>query len=65
MDLRAVDGHGTLAALVERGRVARACSASCYASFAGLDDDAARRVPLAAAKRAVERRLSGLADARR
>jgi NADH dehydrogenase len=56
VDLRAVDGQGTVALVsaAESAGVQR----FVYTSFAGLDDDAARRVPLAAAKRAVERRLA-------
>ena len=56
LDLRAVDGHGTLALIdaAERAGVQR----FVFVSFAGLNDEVARRFPLAAAKRAVERRLS-------
>jgi NADH dehydrogenase len=57
VDLRAVDGHGALA-LVSAAEAA-GVQRFVYTSFAGLDDDAARRIPLGAAKRAVERRLAG------
>jgi uncharacterized protein YbjT (DUF2867 family) len=52
----AVDGEGTLALVdaAERAGVER----FVFVSFAGLDDEVATRFPLAAAKRAVERRLS-------
>jgi uncharacterized protein YbjT (DUF2867 family) len=55
LDLRAVDGHGSLALVTaaERAGVER----FVYVSYAGLSDEAARSFPLAAAKRAVERRL--------
>jgi uncharacterized protein YbjT (DUF2867 family) len=53
--VRDVDGTGTLALLdaAERAGAER----FVYVSFAGLDDEQARLHPLAAAKRAVERRL--------
>ena len=56
LDLRAVDGHGTLALIdaAERADVRR----FVFVSFAGLSDEAARSFPLAATKRAVERRLA-------
>ena len=55
LDVRAVDGHGMLALVdaAERAGVER----FVYVAYAGLSDEAARRYPLAAAKRAVERRL--------
>ncbi len=55
LDVRAVDGHGTLALIhaAERAGVKR----FVFVSYAGLSDPAARSFPLAAAKRAVERRL--------
>ena len=55
LDLRAVDGRGilTLVEAAERAGVQR----FVYVSYAGLSDQAARCFPLAAAKRAVERRL--------
>ncbi len=55
LDLRAVDGRGilTLVEAAERAGVQR----FVYVSYAGLSDQAARCVPIAAAKRAVERRL--------
>lgn len=56
VDLRAVDGRGALALVeaAERAGVER----FVFVSFAGISDEAARRVPIAAAKRAVERRLA-------
>jgi uncharacterized protein YbjT (DUF2867 family) len=56
LDVRAVDGHGTLALIgaAERAGVQR----FVFVSYAGLSDLAARSFPLAAAKRAVERRLA-------
>jgi len=56
LDLRAVDGRGTLSliAAAELASVKR----FVFVSYAGLTDEAARRFPLAAAKRAVERRLA-------
>lgn len=59
VDVRAVDGHGTLAlvAAAERAGVRR----FVFVSFAGSSDEAARAFPLAAAKRAVERRLAASA----
>ena len=55
LDLRAVDGRGalTLVEAAERAGVQR----FVFVSYAGLSDQAARCVPIAAAKRAVERRL--------
>ena len=55
LDLRAVDGRGalTLVEAAERAGVQQ----FVFVSYAGLSDQAARCVPLAAAKRAVERRL--------
>jgi uncharacterized protein YbjT (DUF2867 family) len=55
LDLRAVDGRGTLTLVeaAERAGVQR----FVFVSYAGLSDQAARYVPIAAAKRAVERRL--------
>jgi uncharacterized protein YbjT (DUF2867 family) len=55
LDLRAVDGRGILSLVeaAERAGVQR----FVYVSYAGLSDQAARCVPIAAAKRAVERRL--------
>jgi len=55
LDLRAVDGHGMLA-LVDAAERAGA-ERFVYVSYAGLSDEAASRHTLAAAKRAVERRL--------
>src|SRR4051794_35012443 len=54
---RAIDGEGTLALVdaAERAGVER----FVFVSFAGLNDEIAPRFPLAAAKRAVERRLEG------
>ncbi|HSD81872.1 MAG TPA: NmrA family NAD(P)-binding protein [Solirubrobacteraceae bacterium] len=54
--VRDVDGRGTLALVdaAERAGVER----FVFVSYAGLSDAAARRHPLAAAKRAVERRLA-------
>ncbi len=56
LDVRAVDGHGTLTLIeaAERAGVER----FVYVSYAGLSEQAARSFPLAAAKRAVERRLT-------
>jgi len=56
LDVRAVDGHGTLA-LVDAAQSA-GVQRFVFVSYAGLDDEHARRYPLAAAKRAVERRLA-------
>jgi uncharacterized protein YbjT (DUF2867 family) len=55
LDLRAVDGRGTLTLVdaAERADVQR----FVFVSYAGLSDEAARCFPIAAAKRAVERRL--------
>ena len=55
LDVPAVDGRGSLALLAaaERARVQR----FVFVSYAGVSDAAARCFPLAAAKRAVERRL--------
>jgi uncharacterized protein YbjT (DUF2867 family) len=55
LDVRAVDGHGTLA-LIEAAERAGA-KRFVFVSYAGLSDPAARSFPIAAAKRAVERRL--------
>lgn len=55
LDVRAVDGHGMLA-LVDAAERAGA-ERFVYVAYAGLSDEAARRYPLAAAKRAVEGRL--------
>jgi uncharacterized protein YbjT (DUF2867 family) len=57
--VREVDGLGTLALVdaAERAGVER----FVFVSYAGLSDEAARRHPLAAAKRAVERRLAASA----
>jgi uncharacterized protein YbjT (DUF2867 family) len=55
LDIRAVDGRGSLALVdaAERAGVQR----FVYVSYAGASDAQARGFPLAAAKRAVERRL--------